>query len=109
MFLRSMPALKAIAAAFESMKMVEEGITGIPINLPDSAIEGIFPLLAVMSDITVDEFKSLPLIPDGMAVLNAFSLFMPKNAPVVQTNEAESFPTGPQNTLSGGLSGEITE
>ena len=107
-FLRSMPALKKISGAFQTMEQAEQGIQGIPFDLQDSDLEGFFPLLAVMSDISVAEFKSLPLMPDGMEILKAFSLFTPKNAPAVQTEEQASSPTGPTNTLPGESSGETT-
>jgi hypothetical protein len=108
-FLRALPPLQTIAEAFKSMKAEEEGLQGVPIILPDSALEGFFPLLAIMSDITVEEFKSLPLIPDGFQVLEAFSLFMPKNAPAAPTAGVESSPTGPQNTSPDTSSGKTTE
>jgi len=77
-FLRALPALTAISKASGAAQATEDGILGVPADIPDSALEGIFPLFAVMTDITVADFKDLPLY-DGMAVLAAFSAFVPKN------------------------------
>lgn len=86
-FLKALPALSAIAKIMEASQQASEGVLGLP-DIPNASIEGIYPLLAIMSDITAEEFKRLPVW-DGMAILMAFSALVPKNfmtAPAVLTS-----------------------
>lgn len=78
-FLRAMPALQALARSFQSATPTDGGVTGMPVNISDAELEPIFPLFAVMTNITVQEFKELPL-PDGIACLQGLTLFTPKNS-----------------------------
>ena len=78
-FSRALPALQSVAKAFQVSNETADGVMGMSVNIPDSAYEGLFPLIAVMSNITVDEYKALPLF-DGIALLRALTVFAPKNA-----------------------------
>lgn len=85
-FLRAMPALQALARSFQSAQPQDGGVTGMPVNISDVELEPIFPLFAVMTNISVEEFKDLPL-PDGMACLQGLTLFTPKNSPAAVPTE----------------------
>lgn len=92
-FLKSLPALQAIGKIIEKSRQEADGILGLP-EVPDQSAEGLYPLLAIMTDVqegdthrslTVDEFKALPVW-DGIAVFKAFNALVPTNfttAPVV--------------------------
>lgn len=89
-FLRALPSLVAIARVFSTTK----DNLGLQANIPDAVIEDIFPLLAIMTDLSVEEFKDLPLM-DGWAVMQGLTLFVPKNpqaATVPATDLVESTP-----------------
>jgi|WetSurMetagenome_2_1015567.scaffolds.fasta_scaffold369096_2 hypothetical protein len=77
-FLRALPALTSISKAFIATAEAQDGVQGMIIDIPDSTYEGLFPLIAVMTDMTVEDFKDLPLF-DGMALMNGLSVFAPKN------------------------------
>jgi hypothetical protein len=77
-YFRAMPALIELSNAMSSTKDAIKGVKGLPVDISDETLELIWPLFAVMSDITVDDYKLLPLW-DGMAILMAFGEFVPKN------------------------------
>ncbi len=77
-FFRSLPALTELGKASEALEAIENGVRGIPVTISDDIIDGIAPLFAIMADISIEEFKELPLW-DGMAILEAFGEFAPKN------------------------------
>jgi hypothetical protein len=76
-FLRALPALTSISKAFLASTEAQDGVVGMVPDIPDSVYEGLFPLIAVMTDISVEDFKELPLF-DGMALMNGLSVFAPK-------------------------------
>lgn len=90
-FLSALPSLRLIAKATTAAQ--QDGVIGVPIDIPDRAIEGIYPLFAIMCTISVDEFKALPLW-DGLGVLNAFGEFVP-NPPAATTDSTPSPNTPP--------------
>ncbi len=75
-FLRALPALTSISQAFRTTSEAQDGVQGLIIDIPDSVYEGLFPLIAVMTDMSVEDFKELPLF-DGMALMNGLSVFAP--------------------------------
>ncbi len=89
-FLRALPSLNAIGRAFRAADEQAEGVMGVPLDIPDSAIEGIFPLFGVMCDMAAEDFRALPLW-DGMGVLRAFGEFVPNQA---ATEGTDSEPSG---------------
>lgn len=86
-FLSALPSLAAISDAFEKIQESISGVQGMPIDVPDSAYDGIYKLLAIMSDIDVEDFKELPMF-DGLAILRGLNEFIPKN-PSAVTPETE--------------------
>lgn len=96
-FVRAIPALQAMTALFRSAAPAEQiepgmivasdapppGIIGLPNSTPtDDQFEAIYPLFAIMTNITVDEFKDLPFW-DGMAIINTLEKFVP-NVPAAK-------------------------
>jgi hypothetical protein len=75
-FLRALPALTSISQAFRAAAEAQDGVMGLTVDIPDSVYEGLFPLIAVMTDMSVDDFKELPLF-DGMALMNGLAVFAP--------------------------------
>jgi hypothetical protein len=87
-FMQAMPALSAMKRAMQAIKDSDSGIAGLVQAMPSPAeYEGIFPLLAIMSDLTVEEFKQLPLW-DGMAILGALGEFIPNEKAAESTPQA---------------------
>lgn len=80
-FLRAMPSLIAVGKA---MATQQDNVAGVPVDLPDSVVEGIHPLFAIMCDMTVEDFKALPVW-DGIGVLNALGEFVPNDQPSAST------------------------
>ncbi len=80
-FLRAMPSLIAVGRA---MNAQNDASVGIPTEIPEAIIEGIHPLFAIMCDISVDDFKALPVW-DGIGVLNALGQFVPNELPSAST------------------------
>lgn len=78
-FLRALPSLMVISRAMAAVNMTEEGVIGAPVDIPPAAVEGIHPLFAVMCDMTVEDFKNLPVW-DGIGVLNALGQFVPNES-----------------------------
>lgn len=89
-FLSALPALFTLSKAFENAKQAGDGVMGMPTEIPQSALDGVFSLLAVMTDITLAEFNDLPLF-DGMAIMKGMSFFTPKN-PTPPATEPENPP-----------------
>lgn len=79
-FLSALPSLSTIARSFKAMEAAEEGIVGMPNDVPASAVEGIYPLLAEMAEITVEQFNELGVF-DKMGVMQALTLFVPNALP----------------------------
>ena len=79
-FFQALPSLSAFSAAMNAVSQAQDGLMGLPVNIPPSVMEGIYPLLSVMADMTVEEFQELPLW-DGMAILTAFNAFVPNPVP----------------------------
>lgn len=77
LYLRSLPALSALGRALAKLDLSEAGIEGVPVDISDRVLEGIYPLFAVMSNITVEEYKNMPVM-DGLGILTAFISFLPK-------------------------------
>jgi hypothetical protein len=77
-FLRALPSLVSIQKAFRTVSEVEEGVTGLTVNIPDSVYEELFPLIAIMSNMDLEDFRNLPLF-DGLAMMGALTVFMPRN------------------------------
>jgi hypothetical protein len=77
-FLRALPALQSISVAFKTSAQAAGGVVGMPVDIPDSVYEGLFPLIAIMSNMTVEDFKDLPLF-DGMALMRGLTVFAPGN------------------------------
>lgn len=94
-WLRALPSLTMIGRAFQDAGRALS-IIGVPLDIPDSAVEGIYPLFAIMCSITVEEFKALSVY-DGIAVIGAFGEFAPNEQPAAQTDSAStpSTPTLP--------------
>lgn len=79
-FLKAIPALSALSKMFEAQQQAEEGVMGISPNIPDNIMDSLLPLLAAMSDITIEQFKELGAV-DALAIMQGLSLFAPKNPP----------------------------
>lgn len=77
-FLKSLPALTALGKIFEASQQAADGVLGMSPNLPDNVLDGIFPLLAAMADISVEQFRELGSA-DALAIMQGLSLFAPKN------------------------------
>ncbi len=90
-YLQALPALVSLGKAMSAMQDGLDGIIGIPINIPDAVQEAIFPLFAVMSELSVEEFKALPVM-DGLMVLQAFTAFMPKNPEAAPQTTGDQIP-----------------
>lgn len=93
-FLASLPGLTALGKAMEAIQAADQGVMGVPVLPPDSVLQSIFPLFGVMIDLTPEEFRELPMW-DGLAVLQAFGEFVPKNMP---GTTATSTPLIPSNS-----------
>lgn len=78
-FLRALPSLMAVQRAMQGLNTAESGVIGVPVEIPDAVIEGIHPLFAVMCEMTVEDFKALPVW-DGIGVLNALGQFAPNES-----------------------------
>lgn len=85
-FLNALPALGALGEAMENAKKAQQGILGLPTDVPPTILDGIFPLFAVMTQwkdsgkpLTVEEFKQIPPLQGSWAVLTALGQFMPGN------------------------------
>ena len=76
-YLRALPSLLAIQRSFTAIQSSAQGVIGMPVDLPDSSIEQIYPLMAVMCDMTVEQFKALPTVFDAFAVFQTMALFVP--------------------------------
>lgn len=76
--LRAMPAVKAMGVAFDAFQSANEGIAGVPIDLPGGTIESLHPLFAAMCDLPVSDFEDLSIW-DSMALVTAFGALTPKN------------------------------
>lgn len=103
-YFRAMPALDKLEGVFKDLFKGSEGITGLPINIPDDVIEGVAPLFSIMAGLTVDEFYDLPG-QDGMLILMALWGFAPKNevttsAPTSENGQQVELTPSPQNTDS---------
>jgi hypothetical protein len=84
LFINSLGAMTALSKAFDNVAMAEEGIIGLPTSIPAEAMDSIYPLLASMCSVSVEELKSYDLW-DGMAILTAMNQLTSKN---VSTPEA---------------------
>lgn len=76
-FIRSLPSLTALQRAFQAAQEASMGVLGMPVDVPDSAIQGVYPLLRSMVDMTEEQFKALPSVFDSLAILQALSMFVP--------------------------------
>lgn len=97
-YLRALPSIQALIKAVTSMGG-EEGTLGV-IDLPDSVMNNIIPLLSRMTvfmdgdnqvPLSAEEYASLPY-DDGMTILTSFISVLPKNP--------EAAPTGQDSTIS---------
>jgi hypothetical protein len=88
-FLRALPALTSFSRAFQAVRDAQDGLLGMPVDVSDETLQGIFPLLAVMTDITVEEFTDLPLS-DGMAIMAGLALFAPNQPAAAQGAKPEA-------------------
>jgi hypothetical protein len=77
-FLRALPSLVSIQKAFRTVSEAQEGVTGLVIDIPNSVYEELFPLIAIMSNMDLEDFRNLPLF-DGLAMMGALTVFMPRN------------------------------
>lgn len=69
-FMNSFAVLKKIVEAFASVEEMGNSVVGNlnAVRLDKQTLEEFYPLLAMLSDITVDEFKELPW-QDGVAIM----------------------------------------
>ena len=79
LFINSLPSLTILGKAFETVGNIEEGVIGLSVNVSPEVLENLYPLLASMCDMSIDELKALELW-DGMAVFTALNVLTPKNS-----------------------------
>ncbi|MCI0551267.1 MAG: hypothetical protein L0287_09950 [Anaerolineae bacterium] len=96
-FLNALPALHALSESFANAQQATEGVQGMPTEIPQAALDGVFSLLAIMTDVTLNEFNELPLF-DGLAIMKGLSVFTPKN-PTFPAVEPEIPQTEPMIAL----------
>lgn len=77
LFINSLSALNAMSKAFEASSQTD--IIGLNVSIDPLVMDNLYPLLASMSDMSVDELKELELW-DGIAVFAALNQFAPKNS-----------------------------
>jgi hypothetical protein len=97
-FLRALPHVYSVMSEFVKAKAQLQGEIGNPPDLREEDIDGMMPLLAVMSDMSVEDYANLPLW-DGIAILMAISEVLPEkgNPPkarsVTSTDTPQDSPT----------------
>jgi len=119
-FMQALPGLQSLSKAAEVNEKAAEGIMGLPQPMLDKVVDQIAPLFSIMTEITVDEFKQLPMF-DGLAIIQALNSLIPKNLTEDQTetgsdgssstatdNQTNS-PTDTPDTPSTDSSGKSTE
>ena len=90
-FMRALPALTSLSQAFTAAGEAAGGLQGLQVDIADSVYEGIFPLIASMTDMDLEDFKNLPLF-DGMALMRGLTVFAPKNPQAATTSTSISTP-----------------
>lgn len=95
-FLNALPSLAALGEAMDNAKKSMQGITGLPTEIPANILDGVFPLFACMTTwqgtdkpLTIEEFKSIPPLQGGWAVLAALGEFIPKNLKAAPATSSE--------------------
>lgn len=76
-FLGAMPSLLALQKLFEAADSAEKGVF-ITTPVQPEVIEGLYPLLAEMCDMSLDDFKELGVF-DKFGILQALTMFIPKS------------------------------
>lgn len=77
-FMNALPGLQALSKAAQVNEAASNGVLGLPGPSLAGTIEQIAPLFAIMTEITVEDFKQLPVF-DGLAIIRALDALMPKN------------------------------
>jgi len=62
------------------MEQAEQGVLGMPTQVPPGTVEGIYPMLAEMADVTIEQFDQLGVF-DKMGIMQALTLFVPNGLP----------------------------
>ena len=95
-FLQALTALSALGKIFSVMKEAQDGVLAPPPEIPDFLLDAVYPLLGVMTELTMAEFEELGVTAQ-MAVLRGLSLFGSKDPnltpPSSETNSAALTPT----------------
>ena len=110
-FLRATPAFDAVSKYAEAFKSISSGVI-VPVpDVSPQVWDLVFPLMAVMTDIPVDEVRELSAF-DGIAIIEALQAMMPnfqKTSPSTQPASATTSQVGLPSSTSGESSGEIME
>lgn len=77
LFIRAMPAMNLMQKAMLSVDP-KQPVVGLVPELPASAMQGLYELLAAVSGLTIEGYNALGVL-DGMAVFTALMQLIPSN------------------------------
>ena len=86
--LKALPSISMMQTAISASEQAAQGVLGVVVNLPDTALEGLYCLLASMANLSLDEIKSLPLW-DVVGMFGVLTELIPKNPRSPQPDSAK--------------------
>jgi hypothetical protein len=76
--IKALPSIATMQKAMEAGAQAEQGVMGMVVDLPSGALDGLYSLLAMMSNLEIAQIKSLPLW-DVLALFGVLTQLIPTN------------------------------